>query len=137
MNKERYLYSALASAVGARLRCKASGNTEWYGKWEDQIESLVAEHLPSGSGFDSGTKLDLEKSHADKLVFTTSYHHMDEAGGYDGWTEHVVVVTPSFQGFNIRVSGRNRNDIKYCIDGEFHSALSVMGEFQIEGKNNA
>ena len=138
---ERYLYSEIASAVAARRNCiqdlerllhSVPNNNEtitfrqdWIDKHEERIESLVSEHMPSGSGFDSGTKLDLDASHADKLVFTTSFHHMDEMGGYDGWTEHTVVVTPSFVGgFNMRISGRNRNDIKEYIGTEFHYALN-------------
>jgi hypothetical protein len=34
-------------------------------------------------------------------------------------------VTPSFQGINIRVSGRNRNDIKEYIHDEFSNALET------------
>ena len=42
---------------------------------------------------------------------------------YDGWTEHTVTVTPSFSGFNMRISGRNRNDIKDHMHETFYSAL--------------
>ena len=142
----RYLYSELASAVAARRNCEtkmsqlnpnavsASVETRdneyhqtetWFDRWEDRIESLVREFMPSGSGFDSGTKIDLDASHAEKLVFTTSYHHLNEAGYYDGWTEHVVTVTPSFSGFNLRISGRNRNDVKDYIGETFHYALKL------------
>jgi hypothetical protein len=51
---------------------------------------------------------------------------MNDSGYYDGWTEHVVTVTPSFiGGFNIRVSGRNRNDIKGYIAESFHHILKM------------
>ena len=131
----RYLYSELASAVSARrtLARLLSSNggpeinahhQEWFARHEDRIESLVREHVPSGSGFDSGTTLDLESSHADKLVFQTRFHHMNDGGYYDGWTEHTIVVTPSFiGGFSLRVSGRNRNDIKEYIGDTFYAAL--------------
>lgn len=70
----RYLYSELASTVDAMHTCE--NNPEKYGEWaskhEEQINALVHEHLPSGSGFDSGTHLDCASSHAEKLVFTTS-----------------------------------------------------------------
>jgi hypothetical protein len=82
--------------------------------------------MPSGSGFDSGTTLDLDASHADKLVFQTSFHHMDENGYYDGWTEHTVTVTPSLRDrYHIRISGRNRNDIKEMIHQSFDVALET------------
>lgn len=112
----------IASAVQARLNCKASGNQEWYEKHTDRAEDLVEVYMPSGSGFDMGTKIDWQKSNADKIVFDTSFHHMNGNGYYDGWTEHQVVVTPSFQGLNLRVTGRDRNDIKDYIIAIFDTA---------------
>ena len=140
----RYLYSELSGLIDAnkrRLKDSVSpANTpERSQHWRDMadthettIERLVKDFMPSGSGFDSGTKLDLDASHADKLVFTTSYHHMDESGSYDGWTEHTVTVTPSLaHAFNIRISGRNRSDIKDYIHQAFSDALRDDCEFSI------
>lgn len=116
-------YQAFAAAIGARENCAKSGNAEWYGKWTERLEELEHE-MPSGSGFDCGTKIDLERSTSEKLVFTTSYHHMDDGGSYDGWTEHEVIVTPSLQfGFQVRVTGRDRNDTKDYIAECFDSTL--------------
>ena len=139
----RYLYSELAGLIDARRNRLAvrDGFTDgdganaavWVDRHEDTIESLVKDFMPSGSGFDSGTKLDLDASHADKLVFTTSYHHMNEAGYYDGWTEHTVTVTPSLQHrYNLRISGRNRNDIKDYMRQTFDQALQSDCEFATE-----
>ena len=89
--------------------------------WEMYLESLTLA-LPSGSGFDSGSKLD-ESSTPNKLVFSTAFHHMDEAGYYDGWTEHKVIVTPTFGGIDVRVTGKNRNQIKEYISEVFYSLL--------------
>ena len=131
----RYLYSELATLVQARRNCAekmADGHSEsvvanameWHDKHGARLYKLVANLMPSGSGFDAGTKLDEASSHADKLVFTTGFHHMNDAGMYDGWTEHVVTVTPSMlHRFHIRVSGRNRNDIKDYIMETFAFAL--------------
>ena len=123
----RYLYSELAMLIQARRNCAESVNgtpslQDWFEKHSDRIEALVREHMPSGSGFDSGTTLDLDASHAERLVFNTAFHHMED-GYYAGWTQHTVTVTPSFHGFNLRVSGRNRNDIKDYIGSMFHEAL--------------
>ena len=49
---------------------------------------------------------------------------MNENGYYDGWTEHTVTVTPSLQhAFSLRISGRNRNDIKDMMHESFNYAL--------------
>jgi hypothetical protein len=131
----RYLYSELASTVAARKNClSASANDsqrEWADKHEDTIERLVKQFMPRGSGFDSGTKIDLDRSHASKLVFETAFHHMDENGFYDGWTEHTVTVTPAFVGdFDIRISGQNRNDIKEMMYQDFEYSLHRDCEFE-------
>lgn len=116
MMKKQELYSAIARALDAYLRCIETGNAEWEDKHENAITQLVYQHLPSGSGFDSGTKLDFETSKPNRLVFWTAFHHMDENGMYDGWTKHAVIVTASLvHGFELRVTGPNRNDIKEYI----------------------
>lgn len=111
MKDKRYV--ALASAIRARENCAESGNTIWHDRWEERIQSIMHDTAPSGSGIDNGTELDFGKSTAERLVFYTSFHHMDDAGCYDGWTEHTITVRPSLQfGIAVSVSGRNRNDIK-------------------------
>lgn len=89
------VYQRLASTVDAYHTCVAKGNEEWEHKHLDRIQRIVKNHLPSGSGFDVGTELHIDESTADKLVFETSYHHMDEHGGYIHWSAIKVVVTPS------------------------------------------
>lgn len=122
----RYLYSELASAIGAYKNCEQSGNTEWKHRHHDWIEHMQENLLPSGSGIDCGTTIDLERSHMEKLVLNTSFHHMDDNGYYDGWTEHTVTVTPSFtSGVNLRISGPNRNDIKEYLHEVFYTALTA------------
>lgn len=109
----------IAHTVDAYRRCIERDNREWTARHADTLDAL--DHcLPSGGGFDAGSKIDREKSTADKIVIHTSYHHMSEHGYYDGWTEHAVTVTPSFiGGFDIKVGGRNRNDIKEYIGDAF------------------
>ena len=54
----------------------------------------------------------------------THFHHMNDGGFYDGWTEHSVVVTPSLvYGFDTRITGRDRNDIKNYIGEEMDLRL--------------
>lgn len=89
----------------------------------EEIKRLCREFMPSGSGFDSGTTLDIDASGPTKLVFQTAYHHMNEDGFYDGWTQHKVTVLSEFDGLNIRIGGRDRNNIKEYIGETFYSAL--------------
>lgn len=92
--------------------------------WENLISELDAE-LPRGSGFDSGSQFLWDESTSEKLIFKTAFHHMNDCGMYDGWTEHLVTVTPSLLfGYKIAVSGRNRNDIKDYIAECFELVLS-------------
>ncbi len=121
------LYRRLATLVSAYHRCVETKNTLWEEKHEEEIERLVKNFLPSGSGFDSGTTIDIDASTGEKLVFTTSYHHMNDGGYYSGWTEHVVTVRASLQfDKDIKISGRDRNDIKDYIHEEFDRALGEV-----------
>lgn len=120
------LYRRLASLLDSADRCDAANNTEWATRHRNTLRALVKQHMPSGSGFDSGTKLDEDASTPDKLVFLTSFHHMNDCGMYDGWTEHKVTVTPSLAfGYDLRVSGRDRNGIKDYIAETFGHALDT------------
>lgn len=118
------LYCELASLVRARLNCGITVNKEWFEKHEARIEELVKNYMPSGSGFDCGTKIDLDRSTPEKLVFYTDFHHMNE-GYYDGWTDHRITVRPSLLcNFTLTISGRNRNEIKDYIHQVFDCALN-------------
>lgn len=122
------VYQAIASALVAIRNCQKSGNVEWEERHGDNIAALVRQHLPSGGGFDAGTTFDLESNLDDKrerLTFITSFHHMDSNGSYAGWSEHKVILTPSFSGFHMKVTGRDRNAIKDYIGDTFYNALEA------------
>jgi hypothetical protein len=109
MNK---VYQRLAALVGAIENCVEAKNEEWEHKHLERIHDIM-ETSPSGSGIDNGTSIELSKCDSKKLTFSFSYHHMNENGMYDGWTDHELVVTPSLQfGFNLRITGKNRNGVK-------------------------
>ena len=132
--KARYLYSEIASVIQARRNCADDVNgmpskAEWFDRWTDRIIYIERNLLPSGSGIDNGTKIDLDASHAGKIVLTCGYHHMNDGGYYDGWTEHTITITPSFSGINLRISGRNRNDIKDYLHDVFNFSLCRMVEY--------
>jgi len=93
------------------------------------FESIERNLLPTGSGFDNGTTIDVEKSSINKIVFNTSFHHMNEHGYYTRWSEHKVTVTPAFNGLNIKVSGRDINDIKEYIADSFLYTLDERYQY--------
>jgi hypothetical protein len=129
------IYQQLAQLVGALQRCERDGDkfVEWAGKHRACVLAIVKRYFPSGSGFDAGTTIDLDASTEESLRFVTSFHHMTEHGSYDGWTEHDVIVKPSLaHGFHLRVTGRDRNEIKEHIAGEFHEVLSAQVDETLE-----
>lgn len=106
------IYQKLARAIGALNRCIAEENGVWTDKWEENISDIL-KTAPSGSGIDAGTGIDIDKSTGEKIVLYAEFHHMNENGMYDGWTDHMVIVTPSLErDFNLRITGKNRNQIK-------------------------
>lgn len=85
--------------------------------------------MPSGSGIDCGTRLDIAASTPEKLVFKTAYHHMNSGGFYDGWTQHRIIVKPSLGfGLRISISGPDRNDVKDYLHECFDQALRAEVE---------
>jgi len=116
--------SRLARAVDAHLRSVAHGNTEWTLKHEEEIERLM-DLLPSGSGWDNGTKIDLDRSTGERIILYGGYHHMNESGMYDGWTEHEIWVRASLvSGIDLKITGRDRHEIKDYLYEMFQYALT-------------
>lgn len=101
----------LYAALIAMNNCTLSGNHEWAEKWDDYILS-ECEKLPSGSGIDAGITLVREESEKQKIVFSFSFHHLNEDGYYDGWTDHKLIIKPVFGGIDLRITGRDRNQVK-------------------------
>lgn len=116
----RPLYRELAQAVQAQKNMNA--DHPWFEKWTERIKDLM-DRLPHGSGIDGAVTLDMNASHADKLVIHFSYHHMNGNGFYCGWTEHTLTVKPSFNGLNLRISGSNRNSVKDDLYEVFDHAM--------------
>ena len=120
MERKLPLYQLIARAGDVLRHATNKGNEEWQQAWRELLEQCE-ELLPSGSGFDSGTRI--EHASSSKIVLRTAYHHMID-GYYDGWTEHTVTVVPNLvYGFDLRVSGRNRNDVKEYIADVFFDVL--------------
>ena len=66
-----YLYSELASKIDAYKRCISPSANEsqrsFAGHHEEAIDAM-RDRMPSGSGFDHGTQIDLDASHAEKTA---------------------------------------------------------------------
>ena len=129
MAQQAKLYVALASLCQIRntLRDKPQFDDrtrEQLHHVEDEIDRLVKTHLPSGSGFDSGTQMAETETPHNLLTFQTDFHHLNEHGYYTHWSHHMIRVTPSFTGIVVKVGGRNdKNDIKGYIEEQFYYAL--------------
>ena len=96
----------------------------------EKAEDLVKTHFPSGSGFDSGTIIVWDKCKHNKIVLRADFHHMDDNGYYCGWSEHEVIIVPSFTfGFYLHVTGKNKRGIKEYIEDTMHYVLNKeLGE---------
>lgn len=100
-------------------------------KFVDAAEIMhkrLIDELPSGSGFDSGTKL--ISADYKKIVLQTAFHHMNDNGFYCGWTYHTIVIRPSFLfDIEITISGANRSDIKDYIHECVYSLMQSNFEW--------
>lgn len=104
METQRTLTQIIAAANTAYVNCCNSGNKRWEDIWDEVIDAAEYE-LPRGSGFDHYPTLDREDSDDKRLVFTGSYHAMDEHGGYNGWRDYTIYAWPAFDGIRITVRG--------------------------------
>ena len=116
---------AISDCLQQIANCREGGNKEWEQRTEERLRRIVRNFLPSGAGWDNGTTLEETASIPGvKLVFTGGFHHMNDSGYYDGWTEHTIIVRPDFGGITLRITGRDRNDIKAYLYEMFHCALT-------------
>lgn len=118
------LYRHIANAVVAMRNCRASDNMDWFARWHERLKNIERNSLPSGSGLDNGTKIDLAESGSERIVLVTSFHHMNDHGFYTKWTEHKIIVKPCLlSGFTIRVTGRDHRDVKNYLAELFDEVL--------------
>lgn len=111
------VYQALAQAIEGRSDAK------WADIMRGKIYNIM-KGAPSGSGIDNGTAFIPGECNKKQLVFYVEYHHMDEYGGYDGWSYHRVIVTHDLTGLNIRITGKNRNGIKDYLSDLYYQWLT-------------
>ena len=119
------LASTLFDLQQAIDNCERSNNREWLAKHRASLFALC-KLLPSGSGIDNGTKLVRIRTQpgSELIELQCGFHHMNGYGSYDGWTEHMIRVCPSFSGLHISIGGRDRNQIKEVLHEIYHHALT-------------
>ncbi len=126
MQKTIPVFQRLAQLAEQHRNCICSKNSEWQAKSFELAERITKQFLPSGSGVDRGTTFDIDASGGEKLVFTIGFHHMNDGGYYDGWTEHVVTVLPNLaHEYSVKISGRDRNQIKDYLRDIISESLSA------------
>jgi hypothetical protein len=118
MNKTQEYYSKLAKSI----KWIKDVNEDFYDQADQELEELK-KFLPYGSGFNSGSEICLEECQDEKIVILTWYHHMNERGYREEVTKHKVIITPSFRGMNIKVTGKNKNIIKVYIADLFYNLI--------------
>lgn len=119
-------YKRIANLINAREFCLIQDYPKHADKHESEIDRIINEDFPSGSGFDSGTQIDYAKSTGEKLVFITAFHHMED-GYYTHWTYHNVIVTPSLRyDFELEVTGDDDNEIIAYIEEMFYTSLQQV-----------
>lgn len=99
------LYEQMARTMVAWKNCIQANNIEWKNNHAQTMVTLM-DLLPHGSGIDSSWNTDVEKCGDDRLEFYCAFHHMNEGGYYDGWTEFTVIVKPSLMfGCHVKITG--------------------------------
>lgn len=121
---QKTLIQCIAMVVGRDL---ASGD-------QSMEFNNLRQLLPSGAGLDSGTSIDATST-IDRIVLNTSFHHMNDAGYYDGWTDHKIIIKPEFDGLQISIGGRNRNQIKEYLHETFCHALAQLIDVQWDNES--
>jgi hypothetical protein len=120
----------LSQLVQARLNCLAMNPiNDYYMKHEEIIKDIIDNSMPHGSGIDGENSIDMDRSTDKVLYFNFSYHFMNEAGYYDGWEDYTLVVKPAFIGIDMRIQGKNRNDIKDYLYETFNNWLTAECDF--------
>lgn len=99
------------------------------------VENFLNENF-SGSGIDSGYTLN--GSTRRNLIINSSYHCMDEHGGYDGWQDFKLLIDKeNITEFKLQFTGYRRQKYVYLLrdylEDCFAYQLQVCAEKLTEG----
>jgi len=122
------IYKILAS------KSQMLGNdTNYYSQVESQIEKIMEEHFPKGSGFDSGCTLNLNNPNGINLIINIPYHCMNDDGYYDGWVYPSLMITPSLsQDYNMKLNWHGyRGKYKFLLSDYFYDVFAEVLEKEI------
>jgi hypothetical protein len=123
------LYKLIASTMVAFHNCVKHDNSMWENRHRELLTLIEREILPRGSGIDAGCQFDYSKSNEKRIVIDFSFHHMDSNGMYCGWEDYTLTITPSFSGIDLRITGKNKNDIKEYLYQTFDYILSEVVKY--------
>jgi hypothetical protein len=123
------LISRIYRTLQAKEDCRKIDNIEWFNKHSYHVEELAKNYLPSGSGINAGCEISQEESNENKIVITFSYDHMNENGYYEGCTYHKCICKPTFDGPELKITGKNKNGIKEYLYDIFSNCLNEEIEF--------
>ena len=101
------LYEAIAQTASALKNCEKSGNVDgWLQRHESKLDRIAQDYLPSGSGIDCGTKINLRHTNDRQIILTGNYHVLNDVGYYTHWIDYTVYVLPSLIGhIDITIAG--------------------------------
>lgn len=122
------VYQQIAGLIQARKTCIETENYTWKENHENTLDEISKNLLPSGSGFDSGSKINIEASTSEKIIIDSGFHVMDEDGFYAEWLNLVITVKPSLQfGFLMTIKGipaKYKFQITDYVNDSFYEALN-------------
>ena len=133
------IYKKIATRAYSRLRCIESINKssnsdnienwkKWADRYEDEIDTIMRNIFPHGSGIDNGCSFNYDKSINNRLVINSGYHCMNENGYYDGWVNFTVTITPDLElDYKLNIVGKfgKYTHIKEYLYELFHNSFNT------------
>ena len=117
------VYEAIARARYSMLNAK---DPHWFDTFSKELNDLLSNYLPHGSGIDGETAVCPSRSKDDRIVIASNYHLMNENGFYVRWIKFDIVIKPNLQwGMDLSVKGQfgKDQDVKEYLAELFHEAL--------------